>query len=116
MSVNRLNSMLDTQFTTLEKNINQLLGVISAQTPVALGPQGDTGYTGPPGYTSNTGATGAEGSTGHTGHTGPAGYTSNTGATGATGTPGRTVTIIFDGGDSTSVYTNGPAFDCGSSL
>jgi hypothetical protein len=113
MSVNRLNSMLDTQFTTLENNINQLLGVISAQSPVALGPRGDTGYTGPAGYTSNTGATGV---TGYTGYTGPAGYTSNTGATGATGTPGRAVTIIFDGGDSTSVYTNGPAFDCGSSL
>ena len=66
---------------------------------------GTIGETGPPGYTSNTGATGpagadgsasntgttgSTGSTGYTGPTGPSGYSTNTGASGATGWTGST--------------------------
>jgi hypothetical protein len=46
------------------------------------------------------------------------GTATNTGATGVTGPTGQVVytSYIFDGGSSTSVYTNGPAFDCGTSV
>jgi hypothetical protein len=55
---------------------------------------------------------------GPTGATGPGGEASNTGSTGVTGPTGRVVyaAIVFDGGDSTSAYPFGPAFDCGTSI
>jgi hypothetical protein len=43
------------------------------------------------------------------------GATGPTGATGATGLPGPVSFYIFDGGSSINNYTNGPAFDCGTS-
>lgn len=57
--------------------------------------KGDMGSTGPTGYTGGTGQTGP---TGNTGPTGPAG------------------SIIFDGGNPSSVYDIGPVFDCGTIL
>lgn len=39
-----------------------------------------------------------------------------TGAQGVTGSAGPVSAYIFDGGNSTSVYTMGPAFDCGTSI
>jgi len=59
----------------------------------AVGPQGDTGDTGPTGPqgdTGDTGPTGPQGDTGPTGPTGPTGYTGNTGNTGPTGPTGAT--------------------------
>jgi hypothetical protein len=41
---------------------------------------------------------------------------SQIGETGPTGPPGNTTAYIFDGGNSTSSYILGPAFDCGSSI
>jgi hypothetical protein len=38
------------------------------------------------------------------------------GNTGPTGPPGLITPYIFDGGNSTSSYSLGPAFDCGSSI
>ena len=35
---------------------------------------------------------------------------------GPTGPTGPTTSYIFDGGNSTSIYTIGPAFDCGTSI
>ena len=63
---------------------------------------GDIGATGP------VGATGI-GATGATGIAGPSGAT---GIQGATGVP-IVVPYIFDGGNPYSVYSLGPAFDCG---
>jgi len=84
-------------------------GPAGAQGPTGkTGPTGGTGPTGPPG-TGGTGGTGPTGPTGRTGPTGPAG-------TGGTGPTGPISTYIFDGGNSTSVYTLGPAFDCGTSV
>ena len=54
------------------------------------GPTGCTGWTGPQGTAANTGATGPIGITGPTGWTGPQGIAANTGATGNTGTTGPT--------------------------
>jgi len=51
---------------------------------------GTIGETGPPGYSTNTGATGYTGDTGETGPTGPSGYSTNTGATGDIGATGDT--------------------------
>jgi uncharacterized protein (UPF0297 family) len=47
MSVDQLNSMLDTQFSVLEQRVKQAFNVISGQTPVAIGPVGPQGPTGP---------------------------------------------------------------------
>jgi hypothetical protein len=76
----------------------------------ATGLQGDTGDTGP------TGATGIQGATGATGATGSAGVTGATGDQGTTGPTGQTLIVpyIFDGGDPSSNYSVGPAFNCGS--
>jgi len=41
------------------------------------------------------------------------GPTGATGPIGATGPAGPTISYIFDGGTPTTVYTQGPAFDCG---
>ena len=56
------------------------------------------------------------GGTSGTGGTGSTGPTGATGATGNTGPTGPITSYIFDGGSSTSVYTLGPAFDCGTSV
>lgn len=70
------------------------------------GPPGSPGPTGPPGPPSTVpGPTGPSG--------GPVGPT---GANGITGPTGPVTSYIFDGGTAGSVYTVGPAFDCGSSL
>jgi hypothetical protein len=82
------------------------------------GATGYTGYTGAIGYTGQTGVTGytgAIGYTGATGSTGAIGYTGQTGVTGYTGATGPVSYYVFDGGSAGSVYTVGPAFDCGSS-
>jgi hypothetical protein len=73
----------------------------------ATGLSGNTGATGP----SGEGATGATG-VGSTGATGPTGSTGPAGV-GATGATGPTVPYIFDGGSPSSIYSVGPAFDCG---
>ena len=65
--------------------------------------QGITGADGPTGV----GVTGSKGETGETGTQGP---------TGATGAPGPVTAYTFDGGFSTNNYSNGPAFDCGTSI
>lgn len=41
---------------------------------------------------------------------------SGQGNTGPTGPAGPTSSYIFDGGNSTSIYYLGPAFDCGTSI
>jgi hypothetical protein len=56
-----------------------------------------------------TGETGPTGPTGMTGETGPTGM----GEAGPTGPTGPVVAYIFDGGDASSSYILGPAFDCG---
>jgi hypothetical protein len=63
-----------------------------------------------PGPTGDTGATGATGATGNTGAKGDTGYEGSTGNTGATG---PVIPYIFDGGNASSSYFLGPAFDCG---
>jgi hypothetical protein len=82
------------------------------------GPTGPTGWTGPTGPTGNTGPTGPTGPTGWTGPTGPTGWTGPTGPTGPIGLTGPTgpsqMSIGFDGGAPSNVYTLGPVFDCGS--
>jgi hypothetical protein len=86
---------------------------------ITQGPQGDQGSTGATGFNGSTGATGITGATGTTGATGLTGTTGASGTTGATGTPGATgatgpiTAYIFDGGNPSSNYTVGPAFDCG---
>lgn len=86
------------------------------------GPTGPTGWTGPrglPGTAANTGSTGPTGADGYvgrdgaTGPTGADGYVGRDGPTGATGPTGTIAPFIFDGGDPTSNYSVGPAFDCG---
>jgi len=74
-----------------------------------------SGGSGTAGATGLTGATGLPGATGLTGATGATGVgtTGLTGATGPQGPAGVTGSIVFDGGDPTSDYSNGPAFDCG---
>lgn len=82
-----------------------------------------TGYTGPTGpaglsgTATNTGATGPTGSLGPTGPagggtgpTGPAG-----GGTGVTGPTGSVLiyATIFEGGNASTYYINGAAFNCG---
>jgi len=47
MSVDQLNSMLDTQFSVLEQRVKQAFNIISGQTPVAIGPVGPQGPIGP---------------------------------------------------------------------
>ena len=87
-------------------------------TPVCIqfqGQTGATGFTGSRGATGpqgNDGITGATGSTGSTGSTGPTG---GIGFTGSTGPTGQSISIpyIFNGGDPSSNYSVGPAFDCG---
>jgi hypothetical protein len=54
------------------------------------GTPGDTGPTGPRGFTGDTGPTGLKGDTGQTGSTGPQGPTGNTGPTGPQGHTGQT--------------------------
>ena len=61
------------------------------------GLQGPAGPTGPAGSGSGSGSVGA------------------TGATGPAGPSGITTSYNFDGGNAFSVYTYGPAFDCGNS-
>jgi hypothetical protein len=56
----------------------------------AVGPQGDTGATGPSGPSGSTGATGPSGPSGSTGATGPSGPSGSTGATGPSGPSGST--------------------------
>ena len=94
----------------------------------ATGTNGTNGVTGVTGVTGLTGATGIDGTngvTGVTGATGTNGLDGVTGVTGATGTngvagptgpTGNTTAYIFDGGNSSSSYFLGPAFDCGSSI
>ena len=98
-------------------NLNFLAGISS--TP-ALSTQFSIKFdiNGGGGGTSGTGPTGPTGSTGSTGPTGPTGRTGPTGSTGSTGPTGAVLytAIIFDGGDSTSTYPLGPAFDCGTSI
>jgi hypothetical protein len=78
------------------------------------GPTGTTGHTGSTGPTGVTGpAGGGTGFTGYTGYTGETGPTGNTGATGVTGATGPIVYYEFDGGDPTTNYSVGPAFNCG---
>jgi len=67
---------------------------------------GSTGFTGATGV---QGPTGYNGTTGFTGETGPTGM----GEAGPTGPTGPVVAYIFDGGDASSSYILGPAFDCG---
>ena len=50
------------------------------------------------------------------GPTGPTGPTGPIGPTGPTGPKGDTASIQFDGGYPNSVYTQGPVFDCGSTI
>ena len=50
------------------------------------------------------------------GPTGPTGKDGTNGVTGPTGPSGNTTAYIFDGGNSSSSYFLGPAFDCGSSI
>lgn len=102
------------------------IGATGATGPIgatgATGQQGSTGSTGSTGFTGSTGATGPQGSTGATGatgqtgatgSTGPVGATGSTGPIGPTGATGPVIPYIFDGGDPTSTYFVGPAFDCG---
>jgi collagen type VII alpha len=63
-------------------------------------------------YTYNVNLDGIDGPTGPLG-TGPTGATGQTGETGTTGPTGPVVFYVFDGGDPSSVYSVGPAFDCG---
>ena len=58
------------------------------------------GYTGSAGV----GYTASQGTTGYTGSKGDLGYT---------GSIGPTTAYVFEGGDPTSNYSGGPAFDCG---
>ena len=60
-----------------------------------------------------TGATGDTGDTGATGDTGDTGDTGHIGATGFTGATGPVIPYIFDGGNASTSYFLGPAFDCG---
>lgn len=77
------------------------------------GPSGPTGRAGPTGHLGQTGPTGKQGQMGIIGPTGAYG-----GPTGDTGPTGQVilVAILFDGGDSTTTYPFGPAFDCGTSV
>ena len=98
--------------------------------------QGPQGLQGPPGPQGPTGATGPVGPQGPQGDPGPttvdvgttttvsygtpAGVTNGGNATNVLlnftipqGPPGPTTAYIFDGGDPYSVYSIGPAFDCG---
>lgn len=58
-------------------------------------------------------ANAAESTAGPTGPTGPLGPSGATGPTGTTGPTGPVTPYIFDGGDPSSTYFVGPAFDCG---
>jgi len=84
--------------------------------PGSTGLSGSAGVTGARGPTGPRGLTGAAGAPGEgsTGPTGPAGV-SVEGSTGPTGPPGQISAYVFDGGSSSTIYINGPAFDCGSS-
>jgi len=77
------------------------------------GSTGSTGHLGPTGHLGQTGPTGRQGQLGVIGPTGPYG-----GPTGSTGPTGDVLwaAIVFDGGDSTTTYPFGPAFDCGTSV
>ena len=91
----------------------------------ATGAEGPTGYNGTTGFTGDTGATGLAGETGPTGalgapgeqgwtgDTGATGVAGETGSAGATGPTGYNTFYTFDGGRPGSVYTVGPAFNCG---
>ena len=82
----------------------------------ATGVQGaDSTVTGPTGSTGEIGLQGDTGDTGPTGPTGPTGFTGSAGNDGNTGPTGPTLIVpyIFDGGDPSSNYSVGPAFDCG---
>lgn len=68
-----------------------------------------SGSGGTAGATGATGATGI-GLVGATGLTGATGVAGPVGATGPSGTGGS---IVFDGGNPSSDYSGGPAFDCG---
>ena len=84
------------------------------------GPTGPFGFTGPQGVQGFQGMQGIQGTAGPTGPqgvqglqgpggTGPTGI----GATGPTGIGGANIPYVFDGGDASSVYSVGPAFDAG---
>lgn len=112
MSESSLLIQLTSQFSTLQANLQTTFSVLSATTPVALGPIGNTGsqgiigplgstgftgpigpqgpYGGPTGYTGGIGSTGQTGTTGAQGMTGYTGATGQTGATGPVGTTGPT--------------------------
>lgn len=83
--------------------------------PLAIsttGPTGVAGVTGPTGPgVAGTGFTGPTGQQGFTGPTGPG--VAGTGFTGPTGDAGPVSYYVFDGGDPSSIYSVGPAFDCG---
>ena len=119
--------ILLTQVSGVSINVTSYFGfsrLLITQLDYVVGPTGLIGPTGPFG-----GPPGDKGATGFTGPTGPAGYIGSDGATGATGYTGASglngdtgptgpvgpiTAYTFDGGDPTSDYTNGPAFDCGS--
>jgi hypothetical protein len=59
------------------------------------------------------GYTGSQGDIGYTGSRGDTGYVGSQGDLGYTGSVGPTTAYVFNGGDPTSNYSGGPAFDCG---
>jgi len=77
------------------------------------GGSGGTGYTGPTGPAGSASNTGATGPTGLIGPTGQAG--GGTGPTGPTGPTGSVLiySTIFDGGNASTNYIYGAAFNCG---
>ena len=77
------------------------------------GPQGPIGPAGPQGPVGATGATGPQGPQGIPGPTTVDVGTTTTVSTIPQGPPGPTTAYIFDGGDPYSIYSVGPAFDCG---
>lgn len=81
-----------------------------------MGPQGAQGLQGLPSYIPGPqGPNGVPGPTGPRGEIGPIGLGA-IGLRGPTGPKGDTVAISFNGGDSSTSYAYGPAFDCGSSI
>jgi hypothetical protein len=77
---------------------------------VVTGPQGQPGNTGPAGFSTNTGATGAPGTSGfstNTGATGTAGAAGSAGAPGAPGAPGA-IGATGTPGSATNTGSTGP--------
>lgn len=58
-------------------------------------------------------STSSIGQKGPTGPTGSIGRTGLAGKVGPTGPVGPVLSIGFDGGNSSSIYSSGPVFDCG---